>query len=243
MPSSVCQIGLQKLSRAQISSERYCSILENYGGRFRQQATGPWRQGLGIAQCQAPYVRSDSKSYRVPRFLLNDIVRFWRTMAVDFASKQRDRGGKGWGLRNAKLRMSRKLIFASGLSICFGVALDPELNRKIFTDKSDIKLNLLNHIRQRVRLTPLEILANFMEQYEVPENITKEMFGSYAEFLDLLNDEKSREALKALRASDSRTDPTFNRVREIGEAFQSALDHIFFKNKQIAPLTRKYGVF
>jgi hypothetical protein len=37
----------------------------------------------------------DSKSYRVPRFLLNDIVRFWRTMAVDFASKQRDRAGKG----------------------------------------------------------------------------------------------------------------------------------------------------
>jgi predicted nucleotidyltransferase len=185
----------------------------------------------------------DSKSYRVPRFLLNDIVRFWRTMAVDFASKQRDRGGKGWGLRNAKLRMSRKLIFASGLSICFGVALDPELNRKISPDKSDIKLNLLNHIRQRVRLTPLEILANFMEQYEAPENIVKEMFGSYAEFLDLLNDEKSREALKALRASDSRTDPTFNRVRKIGEAFQSALDHIFFENKQIAPLTRKYGVF
>lgn len=29
--------------------------------------------------------------YRVPRFFLNDIVRFWRTMAVDFASKQRDR--------------------------------------------------------------------------------------------------------------------------------------------------------
>jgi len=55
----------------------------------------------------------DGKAYRVPRFLLNDIVRFWRTMAVDFASKQRDRRGKGWGLRNAKLRMSRKLIFAS----------------------------------------------------------------------------------------------------------------------------------
>lgn len=34
--------------------------------------------------------------------------------AVDFASKQRDRAGEGGGLRNAKLRMSRKLIFASG---------------------------------------------------------------------------------------------------------------------------------
>jgi hypothetical protein len=42
-------------------------------------------------------------------FSLNDIVRFWRTMAVDFASKQRDRAGEEWGLRNAKLRMSRKL--------------------------------------------------------------------------------------------------------------------------------------
>jgi predicted nucleotidyltransferase len=38
----------------------------------------------------------DGSSYRVPRFLLNDIVRFWRTMAVDFASKQRDRSGNGW---------------------------------------------------------------------------------------------------------------------------------------------------
>ena len=41
----------------------------------------------------------DGKAYRVPRFLVNDIVRFWRTMAVDFASKQRDRGGEGWGLK------------------------------------------------------------------------------------------------------------------------------------------------
>jgi predicted nucleotidyltransferase len=185
----------------------------------------------------------DSQRYRVPRFLLNDIVRFWRTMAVDFASKQRDRAGEGWGLRNAKLRMSRKLIFASGLLVCFSVNLDPELNGQISTDKDAIKLKLVNHIRDRVRLTPLQILAKSIEQHGVPDAIAKELFGSYAEFLALLNDEKSRNSLKALRASDSRMDPTFQRVREISRAFESALDHIFFENPNVAPLTRKYGVF
>ncbi len=186
----------------------------------------------------------DSNRYRVPRFLLNDIVRFWRTMAVDFASKQRDRAGEGWGLRNAKLRMSRKLIFASGLLVCFSASLDTALNDRISTGtKDDIKLRLINHIRDCVRLTPLEILAKSMEQYGVPEATAKELFVAYAEFLGLLDNEKSREALKALRSADSRTDPTFKHVRKISVAFEHALDHIFFENPTVAPLTRKYGVF
>jgi predicted nucleotidyltransferase len=187
---------------------------------------------------------SDSKRYRVPRFLLNDIVRFWRTMAVDFASKQRDRAGKGWGLRNAKLRMSRKLIFASGLLVCFSANLDPELQTKISTDGKDgIKLTLLQHIRDCVRLTPLEILAKSMERYGVSQSIAKTLFDAYTEFLKLLSDDKSRTALENLRSSDSRTDPTFRQIREISTVFEGALDHIFFKNKLIEPLTRKYGVF
>jgi predicted nucleotidyltransferase len=44
---------------------------------------------------------------RVPRFLLNDIVRFWRTMAVDYASKRRERDSDGWAIRNFKLRVPR----------------------------------------------------------------------------------------------------------------------------------------
>jgi predicted nucleotidyltransferase len=186
----------------------------------------------------------DSKRYRVPRFLLNDIVRFWRTMAVDFASKQRDRAGKGWGLRNAKLRMSRKLIFASGLLVCFSAYLDPDLQTKISTDQKDgIKLTLLQHIRDCVRLTPLEILAKSMERYGVSQSIAKTLFDAYTEFLKLLSDDKSRTALENLRSSDSRTDPTFRQIREISTVFEGALDHIFFKNKLIEPLTRKYGVF
>ncbi len=185
----------------------------------------------------------DGKSYRVPRFLLNDIVRFWRTMAVDFASKQRDRRGKGWGLRNTKLRMSRKLIFASGLLLCFSCNLDPSLQTTISTDKSVVKLNLVNHIREFVRQSPLEIMARYLPQYSVPEDTQKNLFSAYSQFLELLDDKESREHLDKLRAEDSRTDPLFSKVKQISWDFETSLDHIFFKNEKLGPLTRKYGVF
>lgn len=78
---------------------------------------------------EANLLEARKKRYKVPRFLLNDIARFWRTMAVDFASKQRAREGEEWGLKVTKLAMSRKLIFASGLLVCFGCSLDADLSK------------------------------------------------------------------------------------------------------------------
>jgi predicted nucleotidyltransferase len=185
----------------------------------------------------------DGKAYRVPRFLLNDIVRFWRTMAVDFANKQRDRGGEGWGIRNAKLRMSRKLIFASGLLLCFSCHLDPELQTTISTEKDVIKLNLVKHIREFVRQSPLEILAKSVQQFSVPDKIQGDLFSSYARFLEILDDKEARERLKSLRAEHSREDAVFRKVKEISSVFERSLDYVFFENPKIGPLTRKYGVF
>ncbi len=68
-------------------------------------------------------LRFGSLQSKVPRVLLNDIVRYWKTVTVDFVEKQRGQAGHGWGLRNAKLRMSRKLIFATGMLSCFSCEL------------------------------------------------------------------------------------------------------------------------
>jgi hypothetical protein len=94
-----------------------------------------------------------------------------------------------------------------------------------------------------VKLTPLEILAKSIGLYRIPNPIGKELFDSYAKFLKVLDDKDDRKALEDLRSEDSRTDPTFNRIRGISESFEHALDYIFFEDPQIAPLTRKYGVF
>lgn len=182
--------------------------------------------------------------FKVPRFLLNDIVRFWRTMAVDFASKQRDRGGEGWGLRNAKLRLSRKLIFASGLLVCFACNLDDDLQAKISTESHDINLkHLANHIWEYVSLTPLDVLALLVDRLEVQAEVATSLFSAYDEFMAVVSDKESRLGLKNVSARDSRKDPFFSRIREISKQFEIGLNDLFFKNKHLGPITQKYGVF
>ncbi|MGA8540542.1 MAG: nucleotidyltransferase domain-containing protein [Terriglobales bacterium] len=226
------------------TTRRILLLLESFPIGMRTEAYDRVMQGVinrYLEEDNHPLTH-DGKRYRVPRFLLNDIVRFWRTMAVDFASKQRDRGGKGWGIRNAKLRMSRKLIFASGLLVCFSANLDPDLQSKISTDKSDIRFHLAKHIRELTRLSPLRVIERSVMQYDVPDSVAKDLFEAYAAFLGVLDDKGKRDALDNLRSRDSRTE-SFKEIREISDVFQRSLDPIFFDNSLVAPLTKKYGVF
>jgi predicted nucleotidyltransferase len=188
------------------------------------------------------FLTYDSQRYRVPRFLLNDIVRFWRTMAVDFASKQRDRDGGGFGLRNAKLRMSRKLIFASGLLMCFNSHLDTAVDASL-RDPAKQAEPILNYLKELARLTPLEVLASTLLTHDSDVKIAVQLFDSYDQFLGMLNDNDIRSELEGLRVEESRQNGTFSRIREIGNSFQHALDKLLFERKPFRDLTVKYGIF
>jgi predicted nucleotidyltransferase len=60
--------------------------------------------------------KSNHHKHGVPRFLLNDVVRYWRTLAVDYQAKRWDEiDGEKWGMRYVKLRSTRKLGFVSAL--------------------------------------------------------------------------------------------------------------------------------
>lgn len=182
----------------------------------------------------------DAPSVNVPRFLLNDIARYWRTVAVDFAYKRRARASEGWALRTVKLRLSRKLTFASGLLACFSCARIPA----VVGDAKDRSSAMIAHLLERVRLSPLERIAEMMLANGQLDPAAR-LFDSYDEFLGLLNDTGLREHLKKLAPEDAATDRTYQAAREIGRTFQDALDEIFFVDNAtgIPELTRRYGVF
>jgi predicted nucleotidyltransferase len=182
----------------------------------------------------------------LPRFLLNDIVRFWRTMAVDFAYKRRERGAEEWALKTAKLRLSRKLIYVSGLLMCYSCAIDPTIAQATPSeDNSELALATIDHLSGRVKQTPLELISSVLLNYEQLDGASTRLFGAYDNFVGLLNSSEDREHLKKLPQEDVATDEVYERVRNLSHDFQGALTDIFLENNgtELYDLTKIYGVF
>jgi len=189
----------------------------------------------------AGFVSAEGSPFKVPRFLLNDIVRFWRTMAVDYAAKRAERADDRWALRNAKLRMSRKLLFVAGLLLCFSVELHPSEDiAEPATEPEQYRRSLVSHLLRFVGVPPLELLAQTLALQERVETV-RLIFDSYDEFLSII--ESQRDHLSSLPPLASRADVTFGRIREISHAFQRGLSQLFFEREDLRDLVHKYGVF
>lgn len=196
---------------------------------------------------------TDSANYRVPRFLLNDFARYWRTMAVDFAYKRRQRHGKGAALRNLKLRISRKLLFASALIACFSFELGLTQRRRQ-SDGNATEAELVQALRQFLGKTPLDMLAAaFVLVISKASSealrgrcvtTASNVFDAYDEFIAALADKQKRDHLEKLDPVDIDNDETFGRLRASSHTFRDGLLTLFFDlNAQLSELTRFYGVF
>ncbi len=179
-----------------------------------------------------------AKSVTVPRFLLNDVARYWRTVAVDFAYKRRERAAEGWALRTVKLRLSRKLTYASGLLACFSCARQAE-----FAD-GDRSPAVIDHLLVLVRMTPLDRLVQLLRDVGLSGPAVR-VCESYERFLRLLDDPVQRKHLDTLVPEAAEKDEVYQGARSIGTEFQNALNEVFFTDNgtDIPSLTRKYGVF
>lgn len=186
-----------------------------------------------------------SAGTRVPRFLLNDITRYWRTVTVDFVYKQVADDRK-WALRNAKLRMSRKLIFAAGLARVFLCHLDPTAAdaRHALVQHRDISL-LTAYIEKQLNLTPLQVIAGLCLDLGVQAEVIRQIFDSYDRFLLILDDQEKRSELEQARShEDLRTSSAWKEVRDVSVPFHEGLVALFLKEETpLKNLTMSYGLF
>jgi predicted nucleotidyltransferase len=135
--------------------------------------------------------------HHVPHFLLNDFARFWRTIAVDFAYKLRDRSGRGWAIRNIKPRFSRKLLYVAGLLGCYRCHLDfgPELRDHSYPD-DNWRLGIVDQVFSIFDRTPIEILAEFLLARPALHDLARRILNEYDAFLGLLRDPETRAHLE-----------------------------------------------
>ena len=157
-----------------------------------------------ILEC---YVREEIPDHHVTLFLLNDIIRYWRTVCVDYEYKTRE-SGKSWAIRNVKLVFSRKLLYASGL---FSVARTADLSRE----------RKLEELESLFDLSPLDRLVEICGVAA-----TVPMLRSYDAFLACVGDKGKRECLDKLGPNE-RDDPIFREIKNEGYRFTRELLKLF----------------
>ena len=175
------------------------------------------------------YLGGERRDRRPPRFLLNDVIRYWRTVAVDFEAKARAGDDGKWALRHAKLRTSRTMLFAGGLLPlleCHHVTAD------------DAPALLLRELLQ----PPTDRIASAFLRYEAVDAGVRTL-GAYDRFLAVLDDPVRRSALERLPRAEARQEPVFQECRRLGREIQQGLTALLFEREPLRRLIRQYGVF
>lgn len=176
------------------------------------------------------YLNYGVKDYRPPRFLLNDLTRYWRTICVDFEGKHRDTQGNDpkWVSRNAKLRTARKLLFAGGLIPILLCHLHERAGMAPFLERW-------------LKAPPLDRLAAAFLWANAESEGARALLA-YDRWLAIQLEPMARAELKALRHDTRRQSPLFGEITEIGRQFERAVLALLFETR-LAALSQQYVVF
>ena len=163
--------------------------------------------------------------HQLALFLLNDIIRYYRTIAVDYEFKTVEgENPKPWGIRNIKLVFSRKLLYASGL---FSVAMTADRAR-------DKKIELLE---QLFELPVIERMISICGKSNM-----ESVLSSYNRILDGMEDANVRDRLKELKKTE-RQDPLFRELKNEGHHITRELLKLFERTFDSTHPIRRAVVF
>jgi len=171
------------------------------------------------------YIGDGMTDHQLALFLLNDIIRYYRTLAVDYEFKTAEGASpKPWGIRNIKLVFSRKFLYASGL---FSVAMTADRSR-------EEKITLLENLFD---LPVIDRMIAICGQSNM-----EPVLGSYNHFLEKLENADVRARLKNLK-KDQRADPLFRELKNEGHHFTRELLKLFEKTFDSTHPIRRAVVF
>ncbi|MDX5627205.1 MULTISPECIES: hypothetical protein [unclassified Brenneria] len=142
------------------------------------------------------YIDSTSEgSNRIDKFLLNDIIRYYRTITTDFQYKVEE-DGKSWGLRNIKLRFSRKLLYFAGILTVAEVISD------------EIHSERLKSISNHFNKPALERIFEITKKKSPHQclDLVSEIFSKYEIFLSSICDHEKRKELEGIKMKANRLD-------------------------------------
>jgi len=176
------------------------------------------------------YLDRGLKDFRPPRFLLNDLVRYWRTICVDFEGKDPDGDGNDpkWVSRNAKLRTSRKLLFAGGLI-------------PILLCELCAKAEIAGFLERWLTAPPLDRIAAAFLWADAEEEGARAV-AAYERWMAIQADERARAELKQLTQATRGASDLFREISEIGRDFERALLVLLLESR-LGPLGKAYVVF
>jgi hypothetical protein len=169
--------------------------------------------------------------FRPPRFFLNDLIRYWRTIAVDFEGKARrdqEAGAAKWASRLVKLRTARKVLFAGGLLPILLCHLHPGAEIPRF-------------LRAQLAAPATDRLAHAFSSFGA-EDAGVRALGAYDRWLGLLGDPDTRTELEGLPRETAERSPAFREARRLGDELQAGLLALLF-DTPLRALVREYGIF
>jgi predicted nucleotidyltransferase len=159
-----------------------------------------------LDQLIAHYVRESITEHQLCRFLLNDLIRYYRTICVDFECKTYEHG-KPWGDRNIKLQFSRKLLYFSGILVV------AETVQQNWQTKREI-------LKTFLRLTPIERLKRICG----PQ--AEKALEIYDDFLKQMSSSEVRDMLTATTEDRNKQSPEFKTFKNKGHQFTSELSRL-----------------
>ena len=156
------------------------------------------------------------KTHQLALFLLNDVIRYWRTMTVDYMYKTTEIG-KPWAIRNIKLIFSRKLMYTSGL-FSVGMTVDRGKQAKIDILEQLFDLPVIDRLNQicgpprmAAALASYDIFLDKLERPEVRNELKAVAKGDHGNtvFRELKNEGHNftRELLTAFEQTFHSTHP------------------------------------